>query len=284
MRMSLENVKWRGSRRTAVFAGLFVLTFILFSTVTFSVGAQGNPTATPQPTVNPTIAALENVIATQRVKIDTLERELGFEAKEREIGLRDINSQWKIAVAIVGIAGVILAVFGFRSLRDVWNAIEKARNDWKENVRNLETEWEQRSKAALDIAVYKLDLGKLPIYLPLDEDVSRIHRLLKLRKFEKVIYYKKFEEFTHGILIVSLKGKDERQQGETFTAFKKFMEARNPSAEESGFILYCPDRITAPPDVMSCHDNLVTANYPATVVSSIFTVGRGIEITAPQPN
>lgn len=262
------------------FGALILFGILLFSQVSVPVGAQENPTAAPlPPTINPTIAALENVIATQQVKIENLEREQNFEAREREIGLRDINSQWKNWLTFVGIAGSILAIFGFKSIRDIWNAIEKAKQDWTENIRTLEAEWEKRSQVALDQAVYKLDLAKVPIFLPINENVGSIHRLLQQRKFERIEYYKNFDELERGILVVSLKDKNQDQQKEILDAFKEFVEVRQPSPANTGFIIYSPDGIKVPSDVTGCHDNLVTANYPATVVSSIFTVGRGIEIT-----
>lgn len=256
---------------------VLLLGLVLLSRQITPVIAQGNPTETPTP--NPTIVVLENNIATQQVKIDSLEREQAFEAREREIGLRDINSQWKSWLAIVGTAGAILAIFGIKSIRDLWNTIAKANQDWAENIKKLESEWEKQSQIALDQAVYKLDLAKLPILLPVNENVGAIHRLLQLRKFEKVVYYKNFSELDKGVLIVSLKDKNEEQRKEILGIFKDFIESREPSPSDTGFIIYSPDGIKVPPEVTGCHDNLVTANYPATVVSSIFTVGRGIELT-----
>lgn len=262
-----------------IFSIFLLMGLVLISRQTTPVVAQGNPTETPTP--NPTIAALQNTIATQQVKIDSLEREQIFEAKEREIGLRDINSQWKSWLAVVGVAAGIVAIFGIKSTRDLWSAIEKAKQDWMENIKKLELDWEKRSQVTLDQAVYKLDLAKVPILLPINENIGAIHRLLQLRKFEKVGYYRNFNELDNGILIVSLKDKNPEQQKQILDGFKEFVESREPSALNTGFIIYSPDGIKVPPEITTCHDNLVTANYPATVVSSIFTVGRGIEINLP---
>lgn len=269
-----------------IFKSPILLVFVLslagtmfLSGLTRPAIAQGNQAPTPTP--NSTTVALQNTIATQQVRIDSLEREQTFEAKEREIGLRDINSQWKSWLAIVGVAAGIVAIFGIKSARDLWNAIEKAKHDWLENIGKLESDWEKRSQVALDQAVYKLDLAKIPILLPINENIGAIHRLLQLRKFEKVGYYKNFNELENGILIVSLKDKNPEQQKQILDGFKEFIESREPSPMNTGFIIYSPDGIKVPPDIMACHDNLVTANFPATVVSSIFTVGRGIETTLP---
>jgi hypothetical protein len=254
---------------------------VLFSSVSSPVFAQtAIPSSTPTP--NPTISALEDVIATQQVQISTLEREQLWEAKERDIGFRDINSQWKAWLAFVGIAGSVLAIIGIKSVRDLWDTIKKAKKDWQENINGLEKEWEKRSEIALDRAVYKLDMANIPILLPVDENIGSIHNLLQQRKFEKVVYYKNFTDLKDGILVVSLKGKNEDEQKKILDHFKEFIKLCNPSAVNTGFIIYSPDGIKVPSDVLMCHDNLVAANFPSTVVSSIFTVGRGIDISIPK--
>ena len=266
--------------RSTFFIATLLLGGIAFALADQAVSAQGvSPTATPTVNIVPT---LQSVIATQQVRIETLEREQGFETQKREIGFRDINSQWKSWLAFIGIAGGILAIFGIKGIRDLWNAIEKVKQDWAENIKNLESEWEKRSQIALDQAVYKLDLANIPILLPVNENVGSIHRLLQQRKFEKVGYYKNFDEIKNGILVVSLKDKNEEEQKKTLAQFKDFIELWQPSATNTGFIIYSPDGIRVPPDVLGCHDNLVAANFPSTVVSSIFTVGRGIEISDPK--
>ncbi len=254
---------------------------VVFSSVSSPASAQ-SATPTTTPTINPTISALEAVVATQQIKIATLEREQLWEAKERDIGFRDINSQWKSWLAFFGIAGSVLAIVGIKSVRDLWDTIKKAKKDWQDNLKGLEKEWEKRSEIALDRAVYKLDMANIPILLPADENVGSIHRLLHQRKFENVVYYKDFTEFEDGILVISLKGKNEDEQKKTLDQFIEFIKLRKPSAVNTGFIIYSPDGIKVPSDVLIRHDNLVTANFPSTVVSSIFTVGRGIDIAIPK--
>lgn len=268
--------------RSAFFIATLLLGGIAFASAIQPVAAQNvSPTATPTANIIPT---LQSVIATQQVRIETLEREQGFEAREREIGFRDINSQWKNWLAFIGIAGGILALFGIKDIRDLWKAIEKVKQDWAENIKGLEAEWEKRSQIALDQAVYKLDMANIPILLPVNGNVGSIHRLLQQRKFEKVGYYKNFDEFKNGILVVSLKDKNEDEQKKTLAQFKEFIELWQPSATNTGFIIYSPDGIKVPTDVLVCHDNLVTANFPSTVVSSIFSVGRGIETVPTNSN
>lgn len=260
---------------------------IIFSSVLHPVSAQtAQPTATSTLSPpNPTIVVLENIVATQKVEIAALQSEQSLEAKERDINARDvnsqfreINSQWKSWLALTGIAGGILAILGIKSARDLWDTIKKTQQDWKEHTTKLEKEWEKRSSIALDQAVYKLDMANIPILLPADENVGSVHRLLQQRKFEKIKYYKNYNELEYGVLVVSLKGKSEEEQKKTLDKFKEFIATQQPSALTTGFIVYAPDRISVPADVMNCHDNLVTANFPATVVSNIFAVGRGIEI------
>jgi len=243
--------------RSTFFIATLLLGGIAFTLAGQSVSAQGvSPTATPTVNIVPT---LQSVIATQQADID----KLVDEERDRKYYDRDIQWKWGILAAVGAAVTWILTWVG------------------KNSLQSLQLGWEQRSQKILDKAIYKLDLGNLPIYLPAGEKLENIHNFLQRRKFEALKFYNHFDEFERGILIVSLKGKDENQQAEILGKFKDFIETKNPGMSDSGFIIYAPGRIRVPDDIMECHDNLVTANYPATVVSSIFSVGRGIEIVLP---
>lgn len=239
---------------------------IVFSSILHPVSAQtAQPTSTTTPVspstpTDPQIQALQSTIATQQVQIDQLQRDHLQEVKDRQFDVRDLLWKWGIAVAVVTAVMSILTWVGRNSLQ------------------NLQKDWEYRSEKILNRAIYKLDLSNLRIYLPVDENSKDIRRLLLQRKFENIQLYGDFNEFKNGILIVSLKGKDETQQTEILDNFKSFIDTQKPSPANAGFIVYCPDGIKVPPKIMGCHENLVTANYLSTVISSIFTVGRGIEI------
>lgn len=265
--------------RSVFFIAALIIGGLFVALANQPVSAQSAPpTPTPTPGI---VSTLQSVIATQQIRIEALEREQGFEAKEREIGFRDINSQWKSWFAIAGIAVFAAGIFGVKGMRDLWQALETANQQWAEHIKSMKAEWEKRSQIALDQAIYRLDLANIPILLPVNENVGSIHRLLQQRKFEKIGYYKSFDELKVGILVVSLKGKNEEEIKKTLEQFKEFIELWRPNTANTGFIIYSPDGIKVPPDVLGCHDNLVTANFPSTVVSSIFTVGRGIEIIPP---
>jgi len=243
---------------------------VLFSSVLNPVSAQtAQPTDTPTP--NPTIVALENIIATQQILLEAQSRTISNTADDLSRAEKDWQWKWGIAGLVLGALGSILASIGVSSV-----------TDFKKKISELEKEWDKRSALALNYAVYKLDMSNIPILLPADENVGSIRRLLQQRKFEKIKYYKNYNELEGGVLVVSLKGKNEEEQKKTLDKFKDFIETQLPSAITTGFIIYSPDRITVPTEIMNCHDNLVTANYPATVISSIFTVGRGIDIPNPK--
>ena len=241
----------------------FGLILMLLGSTSIPAGAQAvtTPTATP----NPTIGSLEGVVATQQAETDTMNNRLIDEERDRKYYDRDLQWKWGISAAIATAVIGVLAWVGKKDLND------------------LQKNWERSSQKILDKAIYKLDLSKLPIYLPMGENLDSIHRLLQRRKFEKIGFYNTFDEIDRGLIIVSLKNKNETERAETLQKLLTFISARNPSSANTGFIIFAPGGIQVPQDVMNCHDNLVTANYPATVVGMIFVVGRGMDITPPEP-
>lgn len=245
---------------------LFFLTLIGLIIAVFGsstpVRAQANPTATPTP--NPTIEALEDKLAKQQDEINAIKDQLTDEERDRKYYDRDLQWKWGISGAIA------TAVIGFLT----WAGIKQ--------FKDLQENWVRSSQKILDKAIYKLDLSKIPVYLPAGEKLEHIHRLLQMRKFEKVGFYNNFDEFSEGVLVVSLAGKEEAERSKILDEFKKFIKNTRPSIAKSGFIIFAPGGIRVPDEVTNCHDNLVTANYPATVVSMMFVVGRGMDITPPE--
>jgi hypothetical protein len=249
--------------RAFIIPGIIVAAVIVMSVLQSASAQTSQPTATPSSIPTDPVPGLQNTVATQQAQINHLNDQLTDEQRDRTYYDRDLQWRWGISAALGTAFLVMLTWVGLRSIQD------------------LQKNWERRSQTVLDKAVYRLDLGNLPIHLPEGENLENIHRLLQLRKFEKISFYRSFDEFDRGVWIISLKDKDDKQRAFLLDKFTDFLNAQNPSPANTGFILYAPSGIKVPPEIMDCHDNLVTANYPATVVSMIFVVGRGIEIVPP---
>jgi hypothetical protein len=243
---------------------LFLLAMILYIRPSSPVQAQSNITATVSPTIDPAIVVLENKLATQQVQIDDLTRNLTNETHDREYYDRDLQWRWGILAAI---ATAVISIL-------TWLGVS--------NFKEIQTKWEIRSNKILDKAIYKIDLGKLPIFLPVGEKIENIYTLLQHRKFEKMIFYESLDECGSGIIVLSLRDKNIQEQTEILQKMETFIDTKHPSSSDTGIIIFAPGDIKVAPKYMNCFENLVTAKYPATVVSDIFVVGRGMDITPPE--
>ena len=252
---------------------LFIAAFFILLSLPNSAQAQGNETPTPSP--NPTIIALENQIATQEAQIEELKDQITDEKGDREYFDRDIQWQFGIAGTISTAIIALLAFLGLSNIKDIRTKMGEMTDSWFEKI---EIEWEKRSQVLLDEAIYKIDIGNLPIYLPANEGMEEMFTLLRRRNFNNITFYKELEEFSQGICLLSLEDKNETEQEEILNKFKSFIDEKKPSSIDIGFIIYAPRGVRVSDEVMGYYDNLVTANYPATVLSMIFVTARGLDI------
>jgi len=245
---------------------ILVITMLLFGGVIFSSVLNPVSAQTAQPTETPNVVpTLQSVIATQQIQIEQLQRELAFETRNREYDVRDTRWIWGIAVAIVTAAISFLSWIGKKSLKD------------------LQDTWDQKSQQLLDEAIFRLDPSNLPIYLPSGEGLEGLHDTLQKRRFGKVRFYSSLinelnKDNCQGVIVISLKDKDESDQSKILSDLTKFIETQLPDGSKTGFIIFAPGDIRVPPKITGGYDNLVTANFPATVVSMVFAVGRGLDI------
>lgn len=261
------NMKFAKVHSALLIAAL-LLGGVIFSSVLQPVSAQTvQPTATPiavSTPVDPAVSALQSTVATQQVQIDQLQRDLAQETRNREFDVRDLVWKWGIAAAIATAVIGILTWIGKYSLSD------------------LQNKWQRESQRTLDQAIFKMDPSNLPIYLPSGEKLEELHNVLQKRRFGKVSFYDKLSEFTvidcQGVIIISLKDKNDSEQKTILGNLKDFIQQQKPVSSKTGFIIFAPGDITVPKDVTGSYDNLVTANYPATVVNMVFAVGRGLDI------
>ena len=278
MSTGLENTARRGRTLAVLSGGFLFLAFTFLMAISTPASAQGNPTATAiDPTVNPTIVAFESVIATQQVQIDELKRNQSYEIRDREYEIRDLKWKWGIAAALGGAAILIASWFGISGLKDLRTKLEETKANWKSNVERLEKEWERNSQRLLDKAIYRLDPGNLPIKLP--AGATPLHQLLTRREIGKIEFYNSLDDLTHedlgGVIVVSMTEKEQLATMED--KFRQFVQRTKPDPALTGIVLYTgPNRVSD--ETTMLFDNLVTANYPGTVVSNIFVVGRALKI------
>jgi len=208
---------------------------------------------------------LQASISTQQIQIEQHQRDLAFETRDREYDMRDIRWKWGIASTVVAAIFSILSWFGMKSSKD------------------LQDVWKRKAQQMMDDATFKLDPSNLPIYLPSGEGLEGLHDTLQKRRFGKVSFYGNLiDEFNkgncQGVIVISLKDKKEKEQEKILSDFQSFIEQQLPDSSKTGFIIFAPGDIRVPPKVTGSYDNLVTANFPATVVSMVFAVGRGLDI------
>lgn len=233
---------------------------------------QATPTVTPN--VVPTLQA---VVATQQVEIEQLKRDLNENNRDRMFDIRDLQWKWGIAAALGSAAILVASWFGMNSMNDVKTKLDETKRNWENNVDSLEKEWEKRSQLLLDKAIYKFDPSNLPIKLPANS--TNIYMLLSRRKLGKIEFYENLADLDGdkltGVIVVSMVDKDTFAADEDY--FRTFVKSRKLDTALTGFVLYTgPNRATDA--TTGVYDNLVTANYPGTVVSNILVVGRGLEI------
>ena len=259
-----------------IFIGLLIILITLIAIVLlqFSTNANKNRqivapsltvetstnTPTPQSTSTPVSQEITNILSTQQIQIDELQRNLSYESKERDLFMQDINNKFNIYIGVFTIIVGIFTFIGYESIKD----FKKTWKNW--------TESELRKE------VNKIDIDNLDIFLPEENCNENIERLLKTKRFKNIKKYYSFEEISQGILIVCIPEKDPQDE---FTALENYIIKKKPQSKYLGIIVYSP-KIQVPKDLLLSFDNIVAANFPATAVSNIFSVARGIEIPLPE--
>lgn len=273
-------------KKTSVIVLIVSLTLWLFGIP--SVNAQSKaPVSLPTSTPNP-IPTLQTMIATQQVQIDEQERQITYAHKDISRVAEDWQWKWGVVGMIVGAIGTILASAGFNSVTDMKKRLTSLEKDfakqlkqtddkWEKQLTELERNWEERSTHRMNYLLEKFDLRKLPIYIPNGE--GRLKRRLELSGLTA-------EEYTElglltvqeGVIVVKFsrpddKDSDPRDQFE----FRNFVEVAGLDPNKVAFVLFA-EPSSVKPATINCFENLVIGNFPATVVSNILAVGRGLQI------
>jgi len=267
--------------RSTFFIATLLLGGIAFTLAGQSVSAQGvSPTATPTVNIVPT---LQSVIATQQIQLDEQGRTIKNTTDDLSRAEKDWQWKWGIAGAIVGALGTILASLGISNLTDFkkkLNAFEKEfsnqlkqlENKWEKHTAALEQTWEKRSAESLNQTLEKFDLRNLPIFIP--KGNGSLLRRLELSGLQHEEYESlKSLKSTQGVIVVNLESGDDQK------AFREFVEKSGLNPQKTAFVLYA-EPSTVQKETIKCFENLVIANFPATVVSNILAIGRGLQIEA----
>jgi hypothetical protein len=212
------------------------------------------PVATP----DPTIAALQNAVATQQVQIDRLTRGIEDVKKDQEDALRDVR--WYLDRRLI-IAAAVLAVLAFLGIKE-----------WA----GLEGKIRARMNSALDKELYQLDPTMLTIHLRRDRGLEREYRRLEMSGLKNLKWYDDFgKACLKGITIVPITNEADE------TEFRTFLSTFAPDPRRAAFILYAvqPYRVTQ--STIDAYDNVALAQTPTTLAGAVLVAGRGLSLEPP---
>jgi hypothetical protein len=233
---------------------VFLAVIALFA-FSFSSNAQAQtptaiadtPTIIPTITPNPTVVALQNVVATQQVDIQALQRDLKYE-------LRDMR--WWFLVA--GVIFTIIGFFGYQTYKSI-----------DEQIRI-------RIRRIISKYLYQLDLTNLEVYISkrLSEGDYKGHNLsgiLKAQGIElKWFDAKPTKRSLQSITILPIENAEDEK------AFVNYIENNkhqlNP--QKAGFILYASFGHRLNSDTLNVYPTIVIANTAWNLASILMVMGR----------
>ena len=252
---------------------------VFFLSVLQPVSAQ-NIQPTPVPNVtDPAIPTLQAVVATQQVEIDQSQRDLKFETDTRELAVKNIEWEWGIAGLIAGVVLTILGTLGIHSVTDFKGKLDKLEKKLGQDINNtemrvekqlksLELEIENRSQLNLNRILEKYDLANLPIQIPQGNGILRRRLELSALQHNEYASLEEIQDLS-GVIVVKFVEPDDQK------IFRSFVESHGPNPQKTAFVLFA-DPGSVEKDTIKCFENLVVANFPATVVSNILAIGRGL--------
>jgi len=235
-----------------VFLAVTALFVFIFSS---SVQAQTPVTITDTPiiaptiTPNPTMAVLQNVIATQQVDIQALQRDLKYEVRDM---------RWWFLVA-----GVIITIIGFFGYQTYKSIDEQIRI----KIRRIISKY-----------LYQLDLTNLEVFVSrqLSQGEYKSHNLsgiLKVQGIEiKWFEAKPTKKTLQGITILPI------ENAEDENAFVDYIENNKQqlNPQKAGFILYATTAYRLKPDTLNIYPTIVIANTVWSLVSILMVMGRSL--------
>lgn len=134
----------------------------------------------------------------------------------------------------------------------------------------------EKVNSTLENELYQLDPANLTVRLPKGHpDTPLIRKRLELSGLKNVTEYLELNKAcARGLSIVPVNNAEEEQR------FRKFLADEKPEPEMAAFVLYT----TADPrefrvsvaDTLNKYERVATANMPATVITAVLAVARGL--------
>ncbi len=255
-------------KKTIIFI-TFIFALVIFlggqSTRAF---AQASQTPTPTPTPN-VMSTLQAVVATQQVLTNDLTHKVDNAVQDQQTDARDFRSQFGIIYAGATLLTGLLGFLGWKTLKDI-------RDDFKSKMATEREDLSKEMHQSFEKELYQLDLANLDIFIIWNEDMPPVARRLELSGFDKNIKQIKHltQEIEHGIIIARAFGDEEAQQ--------VLLDIQNLklNPKKLALILYTSSHKISEntqKQISDYFENWTFANFPATVVSSVLVVGRGLK-------
>jgi len=182
-------------------------------------------------------------------RVDKMENDLAFTM--RDVSWR-MDQKLLIFSGVASLISAIAAFLGYKTFKDLDETIKS------------------RINSTLQKELYQLDPTNIPIHIQSGQGMENIHRRLQLSGLKNLSFYERLDKHcVDGITILA--APDESAQKK----FRDFIETYEPDPQAAAYILYAPPGSVSA-ETLNCYENLVTANFPATVVSMVLVVGRGI--------
>lgn len=229
--------------------GFALTSIILFGVILFWEWRYPLPYQISQPVTQSANTPADNGELT--VRVENLENDQNFNLKALE---------WKMDQKLLILGWVALFISfaaGFMGLK-TYNDLDKV---IKEKIRfTLENE------------LYQLDPVNLTIRIPKDHpDKENIQRRLKSAGLKNIKEYTELNNKCKvGLTLVSIENPDQEKD------YIDFLDREKPDADDSAFVLYASNRYQLTPATINKHDRAATANMPATVVTAILAISRGL--------
>jgi len=234
--------------------GLFVSTLILAGAI-FIWQAQA-VTYIPPPSPLPASQAPADL----QSQVDDLARRVDKLENDQSFTLREIA--WKMDQKLYYLGGIALVITSFAAFIG-----------WR-TYKDLDADIREKIRLSLENELYQLDPANLTIRLPKGHpDAALIRKRLELSGLHNIKEYLELnKQCLRGLTIVPVNDDDAEQR------FRNFLAQEKPDPELAAFVLYTTDpkfRVSVP-DTLNQYERVATANMPATVITAVLAISRGL--------
>lgn len=202
--------------------------------------------------------ALPDMVATQQVQIDSMQREIQYLNKDNQLLAEDYRIQldmklWVLGLAALGITG-LAGLLGWKSYSDIDKGVR------------------ERLQTSFDKEILGFDPKSLVVRIRQDRHLERVQHMLELYGLKSELYSKLGRTSTSGVTIVPIESPEDENELATFV--ENYDDDIGPS--KTAFVIYALKgfRVTKP--VLLEHECITLANLPVTVANAVLIVGRGL--------